>query len=106
MKFSTLVALALSAGVVGLVWTARQKPQGPLQTGVGPGVEPAHVSDPVTDFDRFIATRPLPTEFRFRYPRIELIEPGMPSTREERHDQSRFFADLDTLGRITSGAFY
>lgn len=69
---------------------------------------PVPVRGYVTDlkaFDAFIATHPTPEQFRTAYPDVLLVTPGMPSTRELRNDNSRYFPDLDKDGRITGGKF-
>ncbi|WP_243048438.1 lipoprotein [Dyella sp. RRB7] len=69
---------------------------------------PAPVHGFVTDlkaFDAFIATHPTPEQFRTAYPDVLLVTPGMPSTRELRNNNSRYFAELDKDGRITGGKF-
>lgn len=70
--------------------------------------EPAPVPGVVTDlaaFDAFIATHPLPAQFRHVYPDVTLVLPGEISTRELRLDKSRYFAELDAGGAITGGRF-
>ncbi len=70
--------------------------------------EPTPVSGPVTDraaFEGFIATRPGPFEFRRIYPDVVLVLPQDMATRELRHDNSRYFARLDSEGRIVGGDF-
>lgn len=64
----------------------------------------AQVED-VAAFERFIATRPMPADFRARYPGVALVLPGQIATKEFRSDRSRYFADLDGDGRITGGRF-
>ena len=64
----------------------------------------AQVED-VAAFERFIATRPTPADFRARYPGVLLVLPGQIATKEFRGDRSRYFADLDGEGRITGGRF-
>ncbi|WP_199097740.1 lipoprotein [Dyella sp. ASV21] len=62
----------------------------------------------VTDlkaFDAFVATHPTPERFRATYPDVLLVTPGMPSTRELRNNNSRYFAELDEQGRIVGGKF-
>lgn len=62
----------------------------------------------VTDmksFDAFIATHPMPDQFRTAYPDVLLVLPGMPSTREFRNNNSRYFAQLDGNGHIIGGKF-
>lgn len=69
---------------------------------------PVPVHGFVTDlkaFDAFIATHPTPEQFRTAYPDVLLVTPGMPSTRELRNNNSRYFAELDKDGRITGGKF-
>ena len=69
-------------------------------------IAPVHgkVSD-ADAFDRFIATRPTPAEFRQRYPDLKLVLPGEMATKELRLDRSRYFAELDADGRIQGGRF-
>lgn len=59
----------------------------------------------MTSFEAFIATQPTPEQFHAAYPDVLLVLPGMPSTREFRHDNSRYFAELDKDGHITGGRF-
>ena len=69
---------------------------------------PVAVTGPVTEmptFERFIDTHPTPDQFRARYPDVVLILPGTMATREYRHDNSRYFAELDKDGHITGGKF-
>lgn len=62
----------------------------------------------VTDmagFDAFIATRPTPEQFKAKYPDVQLVMPGTPTTMEFRSNNSRYFAELDKDGRIVGGRF-
>lgn len=59
----------------------------------------------LTEFERFVATRPTPAQFRSRYPDVVLVLPGDIATKEYRTDNSRYFAELDQEGRITGGKF-
>lgn len=62
----------------------------------------------VTDlpaFERFIAGRPTPAQFRARYPDVTLVLPGQIATKEFRMNNSRYFATLDGEGRVTGGRF-
>ncbi|MBB3226660.1 hypothetical protein FHW69_001250 [Luteibacter sp. Sphag1AF] len=59
----------------------------------------------MTAFDAFIATHPTPDQFKATYPDVMLVLPGTMATREFRHDNSRYFAQLDAEGRITGGKF-
>ncbi|MFT4045128.1 MAG: hypothetical protein QM661_00355 [Solimonas sp.] len=62
----------------------------------------------VTDMDAFrafVATHPTPEQFRKGYPDVTLILPGQIATRELRMNNSRYFAELDSEGRITGGKF-
>ncbi|HET8881698.1 MAG TPA: hypothetical protein VFM56_05930 [Solimonas sp.] len=63
-----------------------------------------HVTDLAT-FQRFIAEKPTPAQFRARYPDVKLVLPGEIATREFRMDNSRYFAELDADGRISGGKF-
>jgi hypothetical protein len=72
----------------------------PLDTTPMPG----KVVD-IAAFESFIAARPTPEQFRQRYPDVALILPGTITTKELRGDRSRYFATLDTAGRITGGQF-
>jgi hypothetical protein len=65
---------------------------------------PGHVQD-LPAFERFIATRPTPAQFRARYPDVLLVMPGDITTKEMRLNNSRYFADLDADGRIVGGRF-
>lgn len=73
-----------------------------------PPAETAAVPGRVTDLDafqQFIASRPTPAQFRGRYPDVMLALPGAITTKEYRTDNSRYFAELDTEGRIAGGRF-
>lgn len=62
----------------------------------------------VTDsaaFDRFIATKPTPEQFRRIYPDVTLVLPGDIATKEFRNNSSRYFAELDADGHISGGRF-
>ena len=65
---------------------------------------PGKVTD-VDAFDRFIARKPTPAEFRARYPDVVLVLPGEIASKELRMDRSRYFAEVDDAGRITGGRF-
>jgi hypothetical protein len=65
---------------------------------------PGYVTD-TQAFERFIATRPTPEQFRQRYPDVQLVLPGQLATKELRMNNSRYFAELDDEGRITGGKF-
>lgn len=73
-----------------------------------PETQAAPVAGKVTDLDafgRFIAGRPTADQFRARYPDVKLVMPGDIATKELRSDNSRYFAETDTEGRITGGRF-
>ncbi len=62
----------------------------------------------VTDLDafqRFIDTRPTATQFRARHPDVYLVMPGSITTKELRSNNSRYFAEFDSAGRIVGGKF-
>jgi hypothetical protein len=63
-----------------------------------------YVTD-VPAFDKFIATRPTPEEFRRVYPDVTLVLPGQIATKELRFNNSRYFAQIDDQNRITGGRF-
>lgn len=65
---------------------------------------PGYVTD-VPAFERFIALRPTPEEFRRVYPDVTLVLPGQIATKELRLNNSRYFAELDEDGRIIGGRF-
>ncbi|WP_366449853.1 hypothetical protein [Fontimonas thermophila] len=65
---------------------------------------PGYVTD-VPVFERFIALRPTPEEFRRVYPDVTLVLPGQIATKELRLNNSRYFAELDEDGRIIGGRF-
>lgn len=70
--------------------------------------DPKPVTGVVTDTDafaRFIGSRPTAEAFRKAYPDVTLVMPGDISTREMRHDNSRYFAEVDENGRISGGRF-
>lgn len=62
-------------------------------------------ADDLPAFDRFIAGRPTPQQFRARYPAVLLVLPGDIATRELRMDRSRYFAELDEQQHISGGRF-
>jgi len=66
--------------------------------------QPGKVVD-VGAFETFIAAHPTPEQFRQRYPDVALILPGTITTKELRSDRSRYFATLDSGGRISGGQF-
>lgn len=73
-----------------------------------PAEDKAVMTGRVTDlaaFDRFISGRPTPEQFRARYPDVMLALPGAITTKEFRTDNSRYFAELDTEGRVSGGRF-
>ncbi|HSW13291.1 MAG TPA: hypothetical protein VLI06_10665 [Solimonas sp.] len=73
-----------------------------------PESQSAPVAGKVSDmaaFERYIATRPTPAQFRAHYPDVLLVLPGDMATKELRMDHSRYFAQLDADGRITGGRF-
>jgi len=62
----------------------------------------------VTDlvsFNQFIAGRPTISAFQAAYGCLHLVLPGDVSTREIRTDNSRYFAEVDSFGRIVGGDF-
>ncbi|WP_426286126.1 hypothetical protein [Luteibacter sp. E-22] len=72
----------------------------------GPQGIPLHCSITRTQtFERFIATKPTPEQFRAAYGCIQLQLPNSFSTHERRVDNSRYFALLDEQGRIVGGRF-
>lgn len=74
------------------------------QTAVTTAPIAGFVTD-LSSFDQFIATTPTPEQFRARYPDVTLVLPGSIATKEMRLNQSRYFAQLDSEGRITGGKF-
>jgi len=73
-----------------------------------PAAPPLPVHGFVTDmpaFDAFIARRPTADEFRAAYPDVLLILPNMPTTMEMRYNNSRYFAEIGSDGRISGGRF-
>ncbi|WP_063573592.1 MULTISPECIES: hypothetical protein [Luteibacter] len=57
-------------------------------------------------FNKFIAGKPTPVEFRAAYSCVGLVLPGDVTTMEMRTDNSRYFAQLDAHGRIVGGSFH
>lgn len=57
-------------------------------------------------FNKFIAGKPTPLEFRAAYSCVTLILPGDIATMEMRKDDSRYQAVLDVHGRIVGGSFH
>lgn len=104
MAQAAMLALSMALGPGGAsvgASAAAPAPTGPLVSTTADGgfyvVQPA--------FDTFLASRPTPEQFRARYPQIQLVLPGQPTTMELRYDQSRFFADVGVEGRIFDGRF-
>ncbi|KAG9606229.1 hypothetical protein KCV01_g5801, partial [Aureobasidium melanogenum] len=63
----------------------------------------------VTDLDQFasfVAGKPTAVEFRAAYSCVQLVLPGDVTTMEMRYDNSRYFAQLDSHGRIVGGNFH
>lgn len=56
-------------------------------------------------FSEFIATRPTPAALRARFPGLTVVLPGEIATKEFRTDNSRYFAELDSDGRVIGGRF-
>lgn len=65
---------------------------------------PGFVTD-LPAFERYLATGPTPAQFASRYPDVLLVLPGQAATKELRLNRSRYFASLDSEGRITGGRF-
>lgn len=102
VRTSFFLCLSASLALGACVMPVPAEPEGGQQAAAAP------VAGKVTDlaaFERFIATRPKPADFRARYPDVVLILPGEFSTKEFRMDNSRYFAELDEQGRIKGGRF-
>jgi hypothetical protein len=56
-------------------------------------------------FEKFVAGKPTPVEFRAAYSCVSLLLPGDMATAEMRTDDSRYFAQVDAHGRIVGGSF-
>lgn len=70
--------------------------------------QPKPVAGFVTDtkaFDAFIATHPTTAQFHAAYPDVLLVMPDTATTMEIRMNNSRYFPQFDTDGRITGGKF-
>lgn len=90
-----LLAALLLSGLNACVHSAPAQETAPM---------PGYVQD-LPAFERFIATRPTPAQFRARYPDVQLVMPGDITTKEMRLNNSRYFAELDADGRIVGGRF-
>lgn len=97
-----IVSGALLALASSLQLSACAQPMNQPQASVTP--VPGKVSD-LPAFERFIAGRPTPAQFRAQYPDVMLVLPGDIATKEFRHDNSRYFAETDADGRIVGGRF-
>ena len=100
------VVMLLSLGACTAPGAAPEPPSmpTPLPMENDPPPRRAQVED-LAAFERFVAGRPTPADFRARYPGVGLVLPGQIATKEFRSDRSRYFADLDGDGRITGGRF-
>lgn len=106
-------ALLVAAGLLAAACTAppapnpeNATPAAPTKPVTEPPTEP--VKGTVTDlpaFEAFIGLGPTPAQFRARYPEVRLVLPGEIATKELRTDSSRYFAKLDSEGRIVGGRF-
>ena len=111
LPLCTVVALLAGCGNKGPLYIPKPTPA-PAAAPVKPGAAAPSAATPVhgyvTDmkaFDTFIATHPTPEQFRAAYPDVQLVTPGIPSTRELRNNNSRYFPDLDAEGHIIGGKF-
>lgn len=98
-----LSALALLLAVTSACSAPATQPDAAMPTA-----SESPVSGFVTDlpaFERFIASRPTPTQFGARYPDLVLVLPGQIASKEFRMNNSRYFAQLDGEGRISGGKF-
>ena len=104
---TALVALLMAAPLAATAQTDSSQAAQGARAGSGVLVV-AGGSCGVTDlasFARFIAARPTITAFQAAYGCVNLVLPGDFSTRELRHDNSRYFAEVDSFGRIVGGYF-
>lgn len=103
---TALVALLMAAPLAATAQTgSSQTTRGVHAGGV---LVPAGGSCGVTDlvsFAQFIAGRPTISAFQAAYGCVHLVLPGDFSTRELRNDNSRYFAEVDSFGRIVGGYF-
>lgn len=120
LPLCTAFALLAGCGNKGPLYMPKPTPAATVQPAAKPATPaapaavvptaaaPAPVHGFVTDmtaFKAFIDTHPTPDQFRAAYPDVLLVLPGAVATREFRNNNSRYFADLDTNGRITGGKF-
>ena len=101
MRRIVLLSCVVLAG--GLHLTACAQPMNQAQTTATQPLR-GKVTD-MTAFERYIATKPTPAQFRAQYPDLTLVLPGDIATKEFRMDNSRYFAELDADGRIVGGKF-
>jgi hypothetical protein len=71
----------------------------------GTRVDKKGVTD-LAGFESFVATHPNADEFKKMYPGVQLMLPGTVSSLDTRYDNSRFFPQMDSSGRIVGGDFH
>jgi len=98
-----IAPLACAALIASLHLSACAQPMNQPETSASQPV-PGKVSD-LAAFERYIAGKPTPAQFRAHYPDLTLVLPGDMATKELRMDNSRYFAQLDADGRIVGGKF-
>ncbi len=101
MKLNRLLLVPMVIGC--LLLMACESPDQARDTASA-SVERGYVTD-MSSFTSFIEQRPSPDAFRMRYPDLTLVLPGDVATKELRTNNSRYFAELDTQGRIVGGRF-
>lgn len=60
----------------------------------------------LVSFENFISTHPSPEAFKKMYPGVQLMMPGAISSLDTRYDNTRFFPQLDSSGKIIGGDFH
>lgn len=107
MICTALATLLVAAPLAATAQTASAQAARGVQNGNGAlvaGGGSCGVTDLVA-FAQFIAGRPTVSAFQAAYGCVHLVLPGDFSTRELRHDNSRYFAEVDSFGRIVGGYF-
>ncbi|WP_413624839.1 hypothetical protein [Luteibacter sp. Lutesp34] len=104
---TALVALLMAAPLAAAAQTGSSQAARGVQAGNGaPIVVPGScgVTDLVS-FNQFVAGRPTIPAFQAAYGCLHLVLPGDVTTREIRTDNSRYFAEVDSFGRVVAGYF-
>ncbi|URL58595.1 hypothetical protein IM816_00165 [Luteibacter flocculans] len=106
---AVLLTLLVAAPLAASAQTGRQGDNGWTPPGDSSGtVIGAAGGCGITDMPAFaavIATKPTPAHFSALYSCVQLVLPGDQASMEMRLDNSRYFAELDSVGRIVGGSF-